>query len=192
MLSVIATVALAYLFPDNILACHLEQQWQAYFQAKSSQPIRAIQDNFQCCGFRSIHDRAWPFKDRTHGDDTCELQLGYHRSCLEPWGGQQQSASWMIFAAAVLIWAIKVGFQFLFLSFYLQYMLTLQIGFVQFGNRRSSWMNAFTSRREGGYQRITHSEAQEDGDDDEEDAASDGRTLLPHSGPTYSNVWEER
>lgn len=53
-------------------------------------------------------------------------------------------------------------------------------------------MNAFTSRREGGYQRITHPEAQEEGDGDEEDAASDGRTILPHSGPTYSNVWEER
>lgn len=71
-------------------------------------------------------------------------------------------------------------------------MLTLQVGFVQFGNRRPSWMNAFTSRREGGYQRITHPEAQEEGDGDEEDAASDGRTILPHSGPTYSNVWEER
>lgn len=115
LLTVIATVALTYLFPDKILSCHLEQQWQSYFQAKDTQAIRAIQDGFQCCGLRSIHDRAWPFKDRNHGDNACEVQLGYHQSCLVPWSGQQQVTSWIVFAAAVLSWAVKVssaGFMF--------------------------------------------------------------------------------
>lgn len=110
LLTAIATVALTYLFPDNILSCHLEQQWQSYFQAKDTQSIRAIQDGFQCCGLRSIRDRAWPFKDRNHGDNACEVQLGYRQSCFMPWSEQQQTASWMVFAAAALSWAVKVSF----------------------------------------------------------------------------------
>ena len=102
-------MALAYLYPENILTCRLEQEWQEYFRSKDAQPIRTIQDEFRCCGFRSIHDRAWPFKDRTHGDDACEVQLGYGQSCLVPWMQQQQSASWMVFAAAVLTLLMKVS-----------------------------------------------------------------------------------
>jgi hypothetical protein len=107
--TIVATVALVYLFPDKILACSLDQQWQALFQSKNSQAIRAIQDKFRCCGLRSLHDRAWPFKDRNHGDNACELQLGYQRSCLAPWRGYQQSTSWMIVAAAAFVFAAKVG-----------------------------------------------------------------------------------
>lgn len=114
LLSAIASVALAYLFPDNILVCHLEQQWQAFFQSKNAHAIRTIQDANQCCGLRSVHDRAWPFKDRKNKDNACEEQLGYHRSCLTPWRAQQQNASWMIFAAAALVLAIKVSHVWLF------------------------------------------------------------------------------
>ena len=108
--TIVATLALAYLFPDRILLCNLDQQWQGFFKSKNSQAIRSIQDEFQCCGLRSIHDRAWPFKDRTHGDNACELQLGYQRSCFAPWREYQQRTSWMVFAAAVLVLAAKVGF----------------------------------------------------------------------------------
>ncbi|KAJ5208676.1 hypothetical protein N7449_003055 [Penicillium cf. viridicatum] len=83
--TIVATVALAYLFPDRILSCNLDQQWQGFFKSKNSHAIRSIQDEFQCCGLRSLHDRAWPFKDRNHGDNACELQLGYQRSCIAPW-----------------------------------------------------------------------------------------------------------
>lgn len=107
--TIVATVALAYIFPDGILSCNLDQQWQAFFQSKNSHAIRSIQDEFRCCGLRSLHDRAWPFKDRNHGDNACELQLGYQRSCFAPWREHQQSTSWMVFAAAVFVFAAKVG-----------------------------------------------------------------------------------
>jgi hypothetical protein len=106
--TIVATVALAYL-PDRILSCNLDQQWQAFFQSKNSHSIRSIQDEFRCCGLRSLHDRAWPFKDRNHGDNACELQLQYQRSCFAPWREHQQKTSWMIFAAAVFVFAAKVG-----------------------------------------------------------------------------------
>ncbi|EYE97012.1 uncharacterized protein EURHEDRAFT_410812 [Aspergillus ruber CBS 135680] len=172
LLSAIASVALAYLFPDNILTCHLEQQWQAFFQSKNAHAIRTIQDTNQCCGLRSVHDRAWPFKDRDHGDEACETQLGYHRSCLTPWRAQQQNASWMIFAAAALIWAIKIGF-------------------VQFGDRRPSWMSTASSRNNSEYRRITQPElrdAEENNNDAERGTGING-TFSPHAG---HNVWEER
>ena len=109
ILTIVATVALAYLFPDRILSCNLDQQWQEFFHSKNSQAIRSIQDEFRCCGLRSIHDRAWPFKDRNHRDNACELQLGYQRSCFGPWREHQQRTSWMVFAAAVFVFVAKVG-----------------------------------------------------------------------------------
>jgi hypothetical protein len=107
--TIVATVALAYLFPDRFLSCELDQQWLALFQSKNSHAIRSIQDEFQCCGLRSLHDRAWPFKDRNHGDNACELQLRYQRSCFAPWREHQQRTSWMVFAAAVFVFVAKVG-----------------------------------------------------------------------------------
>jgi hypothetical protein len=61
-----------------------------------------------CCGLRSLHDRAWPFKDRDHGDNTCEVQIGYKRSCFSPWKEQQQLTSSMVVVAALLSWLCRV------------------------------------------------------------------------------------
>ncbi|KAL5343592.1 hypothetical protein BJX70DRAFT_352915 [Aspergillus crustosus] len=170
LLTVIATVALSYLFPDATLSCHLEQQWQKFFQHKSTHPIRAIQDRFQCCGFRSIHDRAWPFKDRTHGDNACELQLGYQRSCYGPWRAMQQGTSWMVFAAALCV-------------------LVAKIGFAQLSSRRASWMTTrfLDDRRDP--QRISDADLEEtDGIAEQEGGAR--RTLLPHARQGQENVWD--
>jgi len=106
---VIATLALTYIYPSRIVSCSLEQQWQSYFHTKDSRAIRTIQDGLQCCGLRSIHDRAWPFKDSTHGDNACELQFGYRRSCLDPWKETEQNLAWMVFTAAVLAFIVKFG-----------------------------------------------------------------------------------
>lgn len=112
--TVLATIALAYLFPERLMSCNIEQQWQQLFQAKNSEALRTIQDNLQCCGLRSTRDRAWPFKDKEHGDDACELQLRYTRSCLKPWMGRQRNVSWMTFAAVILIIALKVNLLLIF------------------------------------------------------------------------------
>ncbi|KAL4788387.1 hypothetical protein BJX76DRAFT_353409 [Aspergillus varians] len=170
LLTTIATIALAYLFPGNTLACHLEQQWQAFFQQKNAPAIRAIQDRFQCCGFRSIHDRAWPFKDRDHGDNACELQFGYRRSCIEPWGDVQRGASWMVFAAAVGVFLVKIGV-------------------VQFSGRRTSWMSSRFLGNGRTTQRISAPELEE-GDGDGENDGEARRTMLPHSRPGQENVWD--
>ncbi|KAL6229542.1 hypothetical protein BDW75DRAFT_235130 [Aspergillus navahoensis] len=98
LLTTLGTLALSYLFPSDILSCHLESQWQSFFQQKNAHVIRTIQDRFQCCGLRSIHDRAWPFKDRTQD------------RLVEPWKGSQRGASWMVFAAVVAGLLVKIAF----------------------------------------------------------------------------------
>ncbi|GLA95188.1 hypothetical protein AtubIFM57143_002190 [Aspergillus tubingensis] len=170
--TVIATVALAYLYPESITTCRLEQEWQSYFRAKDAQPIRAIQDEFRCCGFRSIHDRAWPFKDKTTGDDACEVQFNYGTSCLVPWRQQQQSASWMVFAAAILT-------------------LLMKVALYQALRQRPSWMTMQFGRQARSQQRITHAALE---DEDANDDAEEGQrgAFLPRAGPRFDNEWNDR
>ena len=100
---VVATVALSRNTPHSILLCYIEGQWHSYFQATDFDAIAMIQDNFQCCGLRSLHDRAWPFKDRDHGDNACELQLRYRRSCFLR-EEQQRLVSSMVIVADLMSW----------------------------------------------------------------------------------------
>ncbi|GAT31004.1 tetraspanin Tsp3 [Aspergillus luchuensis] len=149
-------------------------EWQAYFRAKDAQPIRAIQDEFRCCGFRSIHDRAWPFKDKTTGDDACEVQFNYGTSCLVPWRQQQQSASWMVFAAAILTLLMKVC-----------------VALYQALRQRPSWMTMQFGRQTRSQQRITHAALE---DEDANDDAEEGQrgAFLPRAGPRFDNEWNDR
>ncbi|KAL2870736.1 uncharacterized protein BJX67DRAFT_246288 [Aspergillus lucknowensis] len=167
VLSVTATVALAYLYPDPVLSCYLDQQWQTFYRKKNSHAIRVIQDTFRCCGLRSTHDRAWPFKDRNHGDNACELQLGYRRSCLSPWREVQMETSWMVVAAVMFVLVVKITFE-------------------QLSGRRTSWMNTRVLQSGRETPRISGPELEE-GDGDE---AGGERTLLPRSRPGNENMWD--
>ncbi|KAJ5489174.1 hypothetical protein N7539_004064 [Penicillium diatomitis] len=169
--TIVATVALAYIFPDSILSCNLDQKWQAFFQSKNSHAIRSIQDEFRCCGLRSLHDRAWPFKDRNHGDNACELQLGYQRSCFAPWREHQQSSSWMVFAAAVSVFAAKIAL-------------------IRLSGRRTSWMSRQSACRRPDYHRISHPAVQDEGDIQNGAHGEAQRTFLPQSNTEYRNDWE--
>ncbi|OJJ49271.1 hypothetical protein ASPZODRAFT_23523 [Penicilliopsis zonata CBS 506.65] len=109
---VLGTLAMTYLLPSEILNCRLETQWQRFFHNKDAGAIRQIQDQLRCCGLRSIHDRAWPFKDASHGDDACEVRFGYDRACLGPWTEREQSAAMMVFVAAVFTLMVKLFFEY--------------------------------------------------------------------------------
>ncbi|CAG8214578.1 unnamed protein product [Penicillium olsonii] len=171
VLTIVATAALGQLFPNRILSCQLEQQWQAYFRSKNAHAVRSIQDEFRCCGLRSLHDRAWPFKDQNHGDNACELQLAYQRSCLAPWGEHQQSTAWMIFAAAVLGFVAKIAL-------------------VQLSAYQASWLSTQSASRGPGFWRISHQAVQQEGDVDGADEGPRG-ALLPHSNINCRNDWQE-
>lgn len=109
---VIATIALTYIFPENVLLFRMEQQWQSHFESRNAEAIRTIQDRFKCCGLLNTKDRAWPFNDHNYGDDMCQLQLGYQSSCLMPWSKAQRYTSLSVLAAALVLWGMKVSFSF--------------------------------------------------------------------------------
>ncbi|KAE8135453.1 hypothetical protein BDV38DRAFT_272800 [Aspergillus pseudotamarii] len=104
----LGTLALTYLFAPDLLVCQLNNQWQSYYHNKDSRAIRTIQDSLHCCGFRSVKDRAWPFKDKDNNDNACVKQIGYDRACLGPWEQEDKTAAWMVFWAAVLVLVVKV------------------------------------------------------------------------------------
>ncbi|KAL4957017.1 hypothetical protein BDW69DRAFT_181031 [Aspergillus filifer] len=168
--SIIATLALAYLYPHSILSYTLEQQWQSFFVTKNSAAIQSIQDRYQCCGLRSIHDRAWPFKDKTHGDNACELQFGYNKPCIQQWASGQRRISWMVFVAVVGGLVVKVKF-------------------TQVSVRGASWLNSQFAHTGRERQHISGPEL-ENGEvnghvGNEGDAR---RTLLPQSRLGQGNV----
>lgn len=66
----ILSIAMATSYID-LLPWSLESAWQTWFQHKMEIPVRSLQDRFNCCGFHSTVDRAWPFPDKTHRVDAC-------------------------------------------------------------------------------------------------------------------------
>ncbi|KAE8372908.1 hypothetical protein BDV26DRAFT_297406 [Aspergillus bertholletiae] len=168
----LATLALTYLFAPDLLICQLNNQWQAYYHNKDSRAIRTIQDSLHCCGFHSVKDRAWPFKDKDNDDNACVKKLGYGRACLGPWQREDQSAAWMVFWAAVLVLVIKIASSQL--------------------HRSPSWMRRADANR---FMSISGTEDLEDEEHDPD--AANGRVgddrpthQLPQPGqPTHDNVW---
>ncbi|KAH6621507.1 hypothetical protein B0J18DRAFT_491780 [Chaetomium sp. MPI-SDFR-AT-0129] len=69
--------------------CTLSTQWQSLYSSKNEPAIRAIQDILGCCGFRTTHDRAWPFPSGQNGDKggTCEREFRRDRACQDGWEG---------------------------------------------------------------------------------------------------------
>lgn len=83
--TILLTYALSALNP-NFLSCQLETQWLALFRHKNSASIRNIQDRFDCCGFKSVLDKAWPFPSKLekHGADACVRAFSRRgRACMQ-------------------------------------------------------------------------------------------------------------
>ncbi|KAL0941296.1 tetraspanin tsp3 [Colletotrichum truncatum] len=82
----ILTTVFAVLFfqiavPGVYLNCGLSTTWQQMFAQKDEASIRQIQESFDCCGFNTPKDRAWPFT----GDIQCAQRYGRNTPCIGPW-----------------------------------------------------------------------------------------------------------
>ena len=104
----IATLALTHVAPPSELTCGLERRWSALFSNKNAEAIRRIQDQFQCCGFRSVQDRAWPFPDRSHTVKACVQAFGRSSSCFGSWRQMEQVTGGLILLVAVVTFVLKV------------------------------------------------------------------------------------
>jgi hypothetical protein len=104
--TIIATLAISHILPPSALDCGLNDSWQRLYGAKNDDAIRAIQDKFKCCGFKTVKDRAYPFGD--HVASTCATDFHRSESCLVPWrAAEQANASWLLLVA-VIVFIVKV------------------------------------------------------------------------------------
>lgn len=104
----IATLALTHVAPPSELSCGLERQWSALFTNKDAEAVRRIQEQFQCCGFRSVRDRAWPFPDKSHSAKACVEAFGRSNSCFGSWRQMEQVTGGLILLVAVVTFLLKL------------------------------------------------------------------------------------
>lgn len=101
-------LSLVYALPSTLRSCAADQQWQRMFQNKDVSGIRTIQARLQCCGFNSMHDRAWPFPSRDTDARTCERTLGYIMACGIVWRQEETFAAVLSAIASLLNWLLLV------------------------------------------------------------------------------------
>jgi len=88
--------------------CLLRDHWQHLFQAKDGNAIKAIQEHFQCCGFRSLNDMPWPFPGGNKTNpDTCRKKFEYTQPCEESWASEEKSVLTTLLVVAILGAAIN-------------------------------------------------------------------------------------
>ena len=88
--------------------CELDRRWLTLFRQKDVAAIKKIQDAFDCCGLRTVVDRAWPFPADGVTADACRISFGRNKSCLEPWKRQEQFIGHAIVLIAVVMFLGQV------------------------------------------------------------------------------------
>ena len=107
--TVIITLSLTHMVPPNDLNCHLDQQWQSLFHNKDQMAIKRIQNAHHCCGLHGVKDRAWPFPDEIHKNDTCSTAFGRNISCFGVWRRDEQIIAGLVLLVAVVSALMNVG-----------------------------------------------------------------------------------
>jgi hypothetical protein len=106
--TIIATLSLTYMVPN----CRPEEQWARLYTNKDAGAIRRIQDRFNCCGFNTAVDRAWPFPhgrpEDGFGSDQCRRMFGREMPCSGSWRQAEQLNAGAFFAVAIVIFVVKV------------------------------------------------------------------------------------
>ncbi|OAL36565.1 hypothetical protein AYO20_04181 [Fonsecaea nubica] len=101
-------LSLIYAVPSDLLSCSIESQWVSLFRAKNEDAVRGIENALRCCGFNSLHDRAWPFPSHDVDVTACERTLGYTRRCVDPWRNREQVAAGLLALASLFNWILLV------------------------------------------------------------------------------------
>jgi len=102
--TVVATLALTHIIPTDALVCGLGDRWLKLFKAKDGDAVRAIQDSFKCCGFKTTKDNAFPFGQPSD----CSEIFGYTRSCLKAWRKAEQVNAGLLLLVALVVFVLKV------------------------------------------------------------------------------------
>jgi hypothetical protein len=110
--TVVITLLGTHAAPPSDLDCDLRKRWQTLFRQKDASAVRAIQDQYQCCGFANPRDMAWPFPDKLHKPNTCQESFGRTKACSGPWKAEEQHLAGllMLVVGLVVIWAVRQHF----------------------------------------------------------------------------------
>jgi hypothetical protein len=104
--TIVATLALTHILPPSALKCGLHEKWNFLYAQKDVNAVRAIQDAFDCCGFNSIYDRAYPFND--NGKSSCAKVFNRNKSCFGEWRKAEQINAGLLLLVALVVFVIKV------------------------------------------------------------------------------------
>jgi hypothetical protein len=107
--TVVATLSLTYMAPPSGLNCGLEENWKRLYMNKDGTAIKRIQDRYNCCGFNTVLDRAWPFPRRGVDAQACQARYDRTQSCAGPWRQAEQINAGLLLTVAAVIFASKVG-----------------------------------------------------------------------------------
>lgn len=78
------------------------------FRSKNEGAIRRIQDAFDCCGFKSTLDMAWPFVAKNIGAGECVARYRRNTACEAAWRQTEQVNAGLLLLVATVVFAIKV------------------------------------------------------------------------------------
>lgn len=110
-LQALVTTILATLYASDLVSsnddCALATRWLRLFRTKDDQAIRAIQDAFQCCGFRSVHDMAWPFPPTAV---ECAVRFERALACRAPWTEALRRGAGVQFGVVLAVGLLQVSF----------------------------------------------------------------------------------
>lgn len=95
----------------SFLNCQLQKQWYTLHSQKNSASIRGIQDRMDCCGFRSLVDKAWPFESKHEqiGPDACKKAFPRRqRPCMMGLIGEEKKILGIMIAVGLVSLLSKV------------------------------------------------------------------------------------
>ncbi|GAP85593.1 putative tetraspanin Tsp3 [Rosellinia necatrix] len=153
---VIATLAAEGFVPSNSLDCQLDTAWQALWRNKNGRAIERIQNQFDCCGYRSIKDQAWPPQPQK-----CAEIYGRHTACGTSWHAAMHTTSGLQFAVAVVAGIVQLA----------------HLAYLRLPRERGSAGQVFAQRAEDNGRLIE--EAYHDSDDEGNNAVEDPAPSTP-------------
>lgn len=110
--TVLATTFVSDIIPSATRQCLLSTRWQRLWTGHDAAAIRRIQDTFDCCGFNSVRDRAWPFPNRNNPQPGCAAQFGRTAACAGPWSRALQTVGGVEFGVVAAVGMLQVSFFF--------------------------------------------------------------------------------
>lgn len=104
--TILATLYSSHILPSDSRECELSTRWQHLFRAKDERAIRAIQEAFQCCGFRTVKDMAWPFPPT---NVQCPARFDRSLACQVPWTSALQRSAGVNFGIVAAVAVMQVS-----------------------------------------------------------------------------------